>query len=289
MTLRIITDSTCDIPPETADQYGIIIVPAYVNIGEESYLDGVELSRKEFYERLPDYPSQPTTAAPAPGAFTDTFNKLADEGATEILAIHVSSTLSGIFNAARLGAEATDAVQVTLFDSQQVTMGLGLQVMAAARAAMAERTMTEIVSLLSERVNRTYVVGLLDTLEYLRRSGRVNWAVFGIGTLLRIKPLIKVHLGSVEMPEKVRTSKKALSRFLDLASELAPLEDMALLHTHASPEEIESFRQKTQFLVPEGATPLAVELTPALGVHLGPGGFGIACVRANVANADISG
>ena len=185
-----------------------------------------------------------------------------------------------MLNAARLGAQDADGVQVTLFDSQQLTMGLGLQAILAAKEAAAGRSMSEIVTLLDERVKRTYILGVLDTLTYLRRSGRVNWAQFGIGTLLRIKPLLYVHMGLVEMPERVRTSKRALERLLELAASLGPLEDLALLHTHASEEEIGAFREKTAFLDPEGPPPLAVELTPAIGAHLGPGGLGVACVTA---------
>lgn len=281
MTIRIVTDSTSDIPFETATEYGITIVPVYVNIGDDSYLDGIELSRSEFYRKLPQYPSPPTTAAPSPGAFTETYNKLAEEGVTHILSVHVASSLSGLLNAARLGSQATDAVEVTLFDSQQLTMGLGLQVIIAAEAATEGYSVPEIVDLLNERVERTYVLGLLDTLEYLRRSGRVNWAEFGIGTLLRIKPILQVHMGNVEMLEKIRTSKRALNRFLELASEFGPMEKLALLYINATQEEIKTFRQQTQFLVPEGTTPLAVELTPAIGAHIGPGGLGIACVTVN--------
>lgn len=281
MTIRIVTDSTSDVPLETATEYGISIVPVYVNIGDDSYLDGVELSRSEFYRNLPEYPSQPTTAAPSPGAFKETYNKLAEEGVTHVLSVHVASSLSGLLNAARLGAQATDAVQVTLFDSQQLTMGLGLQAIIAAEAAADGCSIPEIVDILNERVKRTYVLGLLDTLEYLRRSGRVNWAEFGIGTLLRIKPILQVHMGNVEMLEKIRTSKRALNRFLELASELGPMEKIALLYINANQEEIETFRQQTQFLVPEGIRPPAVEITPAIGAHIGPGGLGIACVTAN--------
>ncbi|UCG23060.1 MAG: DegV family protein [Chloroflexota bacterium] len=276
--IGIVTDSTCDIPPETAAELGIVVVPAYVNIGEESYLDGVELSRQEFYEQLPSYARPPTTAAPPPGAFASAYEQLADRGDDEILSIHIASSLSGMLNAARLGAQDAARVQVTLYDSQQLTMGLGLLAILAAKEAAAGCTMDEIVATLDERVKRTYILGVLDTLEYLRRSGRVNWAQFGIGTLLRIKPLVYVHMGQVEMPEKVRTSKRALTRMLELALALGPLEDLALLHTHGSDEEIRAFREKTAFLNPEGPSPLAVELTPAIGAHLGPGGLGIACI-----------
>ena len=281
MSIRIVSDSTCDIPEETAAEYGITVIPAYVNIGDASYLDGVELSRSDFYAMLPDLHSPPTTAAPSPGSFTESYNRLADEGATEILSIHVAASLSAMLNAARVGADATDAVKVTLFDSQQVTMGLGLLAISAAQDAADGCTMEEIVARLEKRVKRTYVLGMLDTLEYLRRSGRVNWAQFGIGTVLRIKPLVKVHLGEVDMADKVRSSKRAMQRFLALAGELGPLETASLLYIGADDEKLQSFREQTKLLVPAGRPPLEVELTPALGAHIGPGGLGIACIAAN--------
>ena len=279
MTIRVVTDSTCDIPDGLLAEYGITVIPAYVNIGNKSYLDGVELSRAALYEGLPHFEDHPSTAAPAPGAFTEAYNHLAGEGTTEILSIHVASRLSGMLNAARVGAEEARNVEVTLFDSEQLTMGLGLMAIAAAKEANDGHSMEDIVTMLDSRSKRTYVFGLLDTLEYLRRSGRVNWAVFGIGTLLRIKPLLKVHRADIEMLEKVRTSKKALNRFVELVSELAPFEDVALLHTH-SLDRLDSFRERVQFLIPEGQSAPAVELTPALGVHIGPGGVGIAFTTA---------
>jgi DegV family protein with EDD domain len=280
MTIRVVTDSTSDIPAETAAEYEIVVVPAYVTIGETSYLDGIELTRQEFYEQLPTYTQAPTTAAPPPASFKRAYEELAAQGVSEIFSIHVASSLSGMLNAARLGAEDVAGVQVTLFDSQQVTMGLGLLAIYAAKQASAGCTMDQLVALLNERIKRTYILGVLDTLEYLRRSGRVNWAQFGIGTLLRIKPLLHVHMGQVEIPERIRTRKKAMNRMLELATALGPLEDLALLHTHGSDEEIRAFRDMTSFLNPEGPPPLAVELTPAIGTHVGPGGLGIACVTA---------
>ena len=280
MTIRVVTDSTCDIPPETADQYGIIVVPAYINIGDQSLLDGVELSRKQFYEQLPGLQNPPTTAAPATGTFAATYEKLAREGATEILSIHVATSLSGVLNSARLGAEAAaDTVPVTLFDSMQLSMGLGLQAITAAKAAAHNKSMAEIVTMLEERRSRTHVFAQLDTLEYLRRSGRVNWAEFGIGTLLRIKPLVHVYNGEVQMRDKVRTSKKALAQMIQYATDLGALESIALLHTHA-PDKLDTFRQQTLHLYSAENQPLAVEVTPAIGAHVGPGGLGIACITA---------
>jgi DegV family protein with EDD domain len=278
MTIRVVTDSTCDIPSETAAQYGIIVVPAYINIGDQSYLDEVELTRKQFYEQLPGYQTPPTTAAPASGAFAAAYEKLAHEGAAEILSIHVAVSLSGVLNSARLGAEAAaEVVSVALFDSMQLSMGLGLQAITAAKAAAAGKSMAEIITMLEERRSRTHVFAQLDTLEYLRRSGRVNWAEFGLGTLLQIKPLVHVYNGEVQMRDKVRTSKKALAQMIQYATELGPLESIALLHTHA-PDKLEAFRQQTQHLYSADHQPLAVEVTPAIGAHVGPGGLGIACI-----------
>lgn len=281
MTIRIVTDSVCDIPQETAKELEITVVPAYINIGNESYLDGIELTHREFYEQLPSLAVMPTTAAPAPGKFTQEYEKLAAEGATEILSIHIASSLSGMLNAARIGAQSADSVRVELFDSRQITMGLGLLVITAAESAKAGDSMAQIISRLNELVNRTYVFGLLDTLEYLRKGGRVNWTSYGIGTLLRIKPLLQIHMGQVQMLEKVRTASKAFLRFLEVASELAPFEKMTLLHTHAEQSRLDELCERTRYLFPEGQSPLMVEINPALGVHLGPRGLGIAGITKN--------
>ncbi len=280
MTIKIVTDSTCDIPDETADELDITVIPVYINIGDQSFFDRVDLMRSYFYKRLPNYSSLPTTAAPAPGAFTETYDNLAIKGATEILSIHIAASLSGLLNVARVGADATDTVKVNFFDSQQLSMGLGLLVITAAEAAKNGCSMDEIVAILNERLTRTYVFAVLDTLEYLRRSGRVTWAQFGLGTLLRIKPLIRVHSGEVDVPERIRTRKKALANMLGRVAELGTLESLALLHTHSA-DQLEHFRHQSEFLNPERVPPPAVEVTPAIGAHVGPGGLGIACITAN--------
>ncbi len=146
MSIRIVTDSNCDLPQGMVDDYGITVVPMYINIGTESYLDGVTMSRQEFYEGLPHFDSHPMTSVPGPGTFIETFDELAAEGATEILAIHVAGSLSAMVNSARLAAEEWDRLPVTVFDSGNLTLGTGLQALAAARAAAEGRTMDEIVS-----------------------------------------------------------------------------------------------------------------------------------------------
>jgi DegV family protein with EDD domain len=277
MTIKIVTDSTCDLPEATVAEYGITVVPLYINFGDQSYLDGVELSRQEFYERLPDYETPPTTAAPGPEVYRQTYERLADEGATGVFSIHISISLSAVLDVARLGAKQTEAVPVTVFDSRQLSLGTGFLVLSAAKAAAEGRPMDEILSLLEEQISRSHVFAALDTLEFLRRSGRMSRVMAGLGSVLRIKPLLKMYDGN-PTAERVRTRERATQRLISLLSELVPLEQVALVHTHA-PDRAEELRQQVQHLLPEGET-LSVEVTSVIGAHIGPGAVGFACVTA---------
>ena len=281
MSVQIVTDSTCDVPPNVAAALGITIVPVYINIGEKSYLDGVELTRREFFTNLASYPSTPTTAAPSVGTFTAVYQQLADRGATEILSLHIASKLSATYNSARLGAAEVAGTAVTLFDTQQITMGSGLLVIAAAEAAAAGKSMPEIVAMLQSQVDRTYIFAALDTLQFLRRSGRVSWSQFGLGTLLRIKPILSVHAGKVAMAERVRTRKRAVARLVSIAEAHHPFERLALLHTNA-PKAAQELQLRLQHVLPDGdlagKRPLRMEITPAIGAHVGPGAVGFAFI-----------
>lgn len=279
MTIRIVTDSTCDLPPKLAAQYGITILPTYVNIGDASYLDGVDLTRPEFYRRLPEIREPITTAAPAVGVFTAAYDQLATEGATEILSIHLAANLSGVLNVARLGGEAA-SIPVTPFDSRQLSMGLGFLALTAARAARDGASMPDITALLEDAIPRTHVFAMLDTLEYLRRSGRVSWPEFGLGSLLRIKPLVHVYEGAVHSLAKIRTRSRALDHMIEHAAGLGPLRELALLHT-ADPGGLDELRTQTTALFPVAYDPVAVEVTPTIGAHVGPGALGLACIAAS--------
>jgi len=272
-----VTDSTCDLPEATTNEYGITVVPLYVNIGSQGYLDGVDLSREEFYERLPDYDPPPTTAAPGPERFRRIYEGLAADGATEILSIHISVSLSAVVDAARSGAQETKAVPVTVFDSRQLSLGTGFLVVAAAKAAAEGCSMAEIIASLEALTLRTYVFAALDTLEFLRRSGRMNGTVAGLGNLLQIKPLLKMHDGN-PTAERVRTSSRAIKRLISLLIDLAPLEQVAIVHSYA-PDKGEHLRQLVQHLLPAGEVP-SVNLTPVIGAHIGPGAVGFACITA---------
>ncbi|MGD2162508.1 MAG: DegV family protein [Anaerolineales bacterium] len=277
MTIRIVTDSTCDLPDEVIEKYGITVVPLYINVGEEGYLDGVELTREQFYQRLPDWDPPPTTATPSPDSFIDAYKKLKNEGASEVLSIHISISLSATVDVARVAAEKTKSIPVTVLDSRQLSLGTGFLVERAAQAAEEGKSMAEILEILEDQIARTHVFAALETLEFLRRSGRMNGAVAGIGSLLQIKPLLKMYEGD-PTSERVRTSNGASKRLLELLEEKKPFERIALVHTHAD-EKARTLLEQVQADLPEGDIP-SVDITPVIGAHIGPGAVGFTVISS---------
>jgi DegV family protein with EDD domain len=278
MSIRIVTDSTCDLPASVAWERGIAVVPCYVNFGSQSFLDGIELSRQEFYERLPLSEVVPTTSAPGVAAFVGTYQRLAAEGASGILSIHISASLSNVVNVARLAAQAVHQVPVRVIDSGQLTLGTGLLALEAVRAATDGLALEDVAALVVRKIARTYSFAALDTLEFLRRSGRVSPLVSSLGTLLSIKPLLRMHAGELGM-ERVRTRRKAYDRLIALVAALGPLEQLAMVHTHA-PQAVEELRRQSAHLFPGGGLQLTGEVTPVIGAHVGPGAVGLVCITA---------
>jgi DegV family protein with EDD domain len=277
MVIKIVTDSTCDIPASLAAEYEITVIPCYINFSDQSYLDGIELSREEFYQKLPTSKTLPTTSSPGIGAFIQAYQKLVCAGASGIISIHVPQSLSNVVNTAKLAAESIKEIPVAVVDSGQLSMGIGYQAIAAAKAAIAGKTMPEILVHLKDNMQRTYVFATLDTLDYLRRSGRLTRFKANLGTLLNIKPYLKLHNDEVRL-EKVRTFSKSIERLVHGIGDLAPLEDIIYLHTHAY-EKAQHLMAITQSLLPPGKTALLMEASPVIGTHLGPGAVGVACVK----------
>lgn len=278
MSIRIVTDSNCDLPQEIIEKHGITVVPMYINIGAMSYLDGVEMSRQEFYEGLADFDAHPMTSVPGPGQFLEVYQQLAAEGASQILSIHIGSSLSAVINSARLAAEEPGTIPVTAFDSGNLTLGTGLQAVMAAEAAAEGRSMAEIVAMLENLRERTYCFAALDTLEFLRRSGRLTRFQSSLGSVLQLKPILKMHGGEVEM-ERVRTRARAIERVIELVEELGPLEELTLVHTHA-PDRSEALRRRARDLFPSTGAPMSAEVTPVIGAHIGPGAVGFVAIQA---------
>ncbi len=275
MTIKIVTDSTCDLPAQLVEELGISVVPLFINIGDEGYLDGVEISRTEFYSNLPTYPKHPTTGTPGLKTFLDLYDSLAGDGATEILSIHISQSLSGTVNVAKAAAQEFKKIPVTVVDSGQLSLGTGFQVELAARMAAGGKSNSEILSALEDLRSRTFVTAGLSTLEFLKRSGRMNRFMHGLGSLLHIKPILTMNNGQPGS-DRVRTSIRAEKRLVKLLEEHLPIERFALLHTNAQ-AKAEEFVEKIKDLLPEGEI-LSMDITPVIGVHIGPGAFGYAVV-----------
>jgi DegV family protein with EDD domain len=276
VTIRIVVDSTCDLPDALAQQYGIVVIPCYVNIGAQSFLDGVDLTRQEFYAQLPTYKTFPKTAAPGIEMFTQAYERLIAEGATEIISIHLSSTLSALFNVAKIAAQEITGARVTLFDSRQLSLSAGWLAVTAAEMVRAGKAVPEIVAALHDQVARTQSCAVIDTLDYLRRGGRISWLLAGVGTALQIKPLFRVYDGQV-MLEKTRTRKGALERLLNLVAAWGALERAAIVYTDRL-ERAEELRQLVLENFPHLVFEYCLQVTPILGAHLGPGTVGIVCV-----------
>lgn len=278
MLIKIVTDSTCDLPKSIVDQLGITVMPLYINFQERSYLDQIELTRQEFYQMLPEFDPPPTTAAPGSGTFRKAYEDLANHGATEILSIHISSNLSAVLDSAKIAAQETKSIPVTVYDSGQLSLGLGFLVLKAAQEAAEGRSMEEIITSVKDLGQRTYVFAALNTLEFLRRSGRMNNVLAGLGSLLQVKPILKMHRGEAGA-ERVRTRERAIKRIISLVEELGPLERIELVHTNA-PEEARALYQRARYLFKEEQKPLIVDVTPVIGAHIGPEVVGFACTAA---------
>ncbi len=274
MKIGFVTDSTADVPADLAGKHGIEIVPALVNISGNSYTDGIEISREKFYARLPDLIPPPTTSSPSVGSFQERYDKLLRAGADFVISIHPPNELSGIFNAARLAAEAFGQ-RVKVLDSGQISLGLGFQVILAAEAAARGAILDEVTALVDSVRQRVRLAALLNTIEYIHRSGRVSWAVAKIGGIFRLQPLIELRHGIVLRLGQARTRLQGIERLMDTLNSWGPLERLAVLHTNA-----ESAAQQILEDVKSKVTvqPLLVNVTTAIGTHVGPDGLGFAAV-----------
>ena len=281
MKLGIVTDSTSDIPQYLIEQYELEVVPSILILDGKEYADGIGISREEFYKKLPSLKTQPTTAASSIGDFSARYESLLTRGCDHILSIHAAGALTSILAIARQAAN--DFLnRVTCVDSTSLSLGLGFQVIAAAEAAAeaAEIGLQVALAEVESTRKKLHVSAALDTMENLRRSGRVPRAIATLGSLLHIKPLIELTNGEVKAIGAVRTTKQANDRMLNFLLEGGPLERLAILHTGAEPRAKEFLNElmlKASQSVPRDI--LMVNVTPVIGTHVGPNGLGFAAVR----------
>ena len=277
MNIRIVTDSTCDLPEQTVRQRKVSVIPLHINQGENTFRDGIDISREEFYAQLPSYKPAPSTAAPSPEIFRHQYDQLTDEGAKSILSIHISESLSATINSARMAAEQFTRIPVTVLDSTQLSLGLGFIVEKAAQMAELGCKTEDILDSLQELMKRTYVFASLKTLEYLRRSGRMHFALARLGEILQIKPLLHMNQGK-PTAHRARTQSRSTARLLEWLKEYAPYEHLAVVHAGVQ-AEAEAMRERIKEFLPDGEIPI-VQITPVLGAHLGIGALGFACVSS---------
>lgn len=271
--VRIVTDSNADLPAALAAQHAIGVVPSLLNLDGRSYREGVDISRAEFYERLPTLKQPPTTAAPSTGDFEAAFRACGD---ALVVSINLASKLSAVYNAARLAAESFGG-RVTVIDSASVSMGQGWQVLAAAEAATAGAGLEAVLDIVRSVQRRARLMAALDTIEYLRRSGRASSLTTLMGDLLQIKPLIEIANGEVRALGRVRTREKARDSLVAHIEALGPLERLAVVHTAA----LADAQALAARLAPRAAEPsVVVEATSILGAHVGPGTLGLAALTA---------
>jgi len=275
MNISIVTDSTCDLAADILQQSSIEVVPLFIQMGEERLMDGVNITKSEFYARLPAYDPAPTTAAPGPEIFIKRFEELLEKGAQAILSIHISEALSATVNSARTAAKEFTRIPVTVLDSGQLSLGLGFLVEKAAQMAKAGNKMEEILETLKELMPRTHVFAALDTLEYLRRSGRMNVAVARFGEILRLKPLLHMNQGK-PVAHRVRTTRRAMERLFAWLDNYSPVSQLAIVHAGVE-ERAERLREQVRNYLSN--TEISIQqITPVLGSHLGVGALGFAMI-----------
>jgi fatty acid kinase fatty acid binding subunit len=273
--VAIVTDSASDLDPERAEALGIAIVPLAVSFGSESFKAGIDLSKEEFWARMtaPEAPF-PTTAASAPGDFQATYERLFADGAEAIVSVHVAGTLSGTIKSAEVARQMLPDREIHVVDSMGASMGEAVLAELGLRLAEEGLGAAEIAATLTRRRDDVGIYFALDTLEYLRRGGRISGAQAAIGTLLSVKPVIRVVDGLVETVDRVRTRGKARERLIELVC-TRPIERLSVLHTTNAGET--QFVDELVARVPGGIdrSMVSVDLVgPSIGPHVGPGCVG---------------
>ncbi len=277
--IKIAVDSPCDLPPEWTKKWNIAVIPAFVTFGTESFPDDGTLTRAQFYERLAEAKTLPGTAAPPSDMAEEILrNHLAD--AEQVIVFTVAHEFSSLYNSIRLAASRVDTERVTVVDSGSVSMGYGWQALAAAEVAARGGTKEEVLAAAQSIRERVSVYAAIDTLEYLRRGGRVSSMVASIGALLQIKPIIEVKEGKVETVNRVRTMGKGLQSLMEYTRKFAPLERIAILHSDA-PQLAEQIKAQLADILPTEPIDniMISDVTTAIGTHIGPGCAGLIPVK----------
>lgn len=269
MTIKIVTDSTADLPSILTEELDITVVPVYLRFGEQVYRDRVDISEEEFYQRLLHDTVHPNTTQPSPQDFANVYDKLSQE-ADGIISIHITSKLSGTYNSAVQGKKmVSEGCPIEIVDSQTLSIAIGLIVIQASKMAKSGMSLQQIVDELSKIIPNVHLLILFDTLKYLVKGGRIGKAKGLVGSVLNVKPLLTVRDGELMPSGQVRTRSKGIDRLLDFVKNATEIQDLAILHS-TTPDEAQALAERTSPIFPKERTILA-RLGPGLGVHGGPG------------------
>ncbi len=277
MTVKIVTDSTADLPVLLAQELGITVVPVYVRFGQKVYRDRVDISETEFYQKLVESPVHPTTSQPSPADFADVYKKLSRE-ADEIVSIQVTSKLSGTYNSALQGRELAEMGHpIEVVDSLSISMGLGLIAIAAAKAAIAGESLQAVMEEIRQCIPCIRLLGVFDTLKYLLLGGRIGKAKALLGSVLNVKPLLTMRDGELLPAGLARTRSKGIDRLFDLVKNALNIQELAIVHS-TTPDEAGSLKERIASIFDRERIHIA-RLGPALGVHGGPGALILALME----------
>lgn len=277
MAIRIVTDTTCDIPQSLAEEFGITVVPVYVQFGNKTYRDRVDITESEFYERLQHFPVHPTTSQPSPQDFVDVYKNLSKD-ADGIISIHLASKLSGTVNSALRGKDIAAAdCPIEVIDTMSVSMGVGLIVVKAAQIAADCTDFQQAVEQIKQLSCRIHIWALFDTLKYLAMGGRIGKGKALLGNVLNIKPLLMLKDGEFLPAAKARSREKAIDILYGFAEKAGAIEDISVMHS-TTPDEAKALADRLESLC--GKKAKIARLGPALGVHAGPGALAIALMNA---------
>jgi DegV family protein with EDD domain len=274
MVIKIVTDSTADLPATLIQELGVTIVPEYLRFGDQVYRDHVDINEDEFYQRLLNGPVHPKTAQPTPQDFANVYGALS-QSADGIISIHLSSKLSGTYNSAVQGKNMiSTACPIEIIDSQTVSIALGLVVIQASKMAKSGMGLKQIVDELGQIIADVHILILFDTLKYLAKGGRIGKAKALIGSLLNVKPLLAVRDGELVPSGQVRTRSKGKDLLLDFVKNAREIQDLAVLHS-TTPDEAQLLVERASLVFPKERI-IVARLGSALGVHGGPGILAIA-------------
>ena len=278
MPVKIVTDSGADLPEELVKELGITVVPIYVRFGDKVYRDRVDISEDEFYERLTHDPVHPNTTQPSPQDFADVYQKLVPE-ADGIVSIHITGKLSGTCNSALMAKDMLEGgCPVEVVDSEMLSMSLGLIVIAAAQMAKAGESMDKIVEAAKQAIPKTYLFFLLDTLEYLKRGGRIGKVKALLGSVLSVKPMLTMKGGELVPAGQVRTRSKGMDKLFDFAQNAADIQDLAVVY-NTTPDEAQALVERIGSVFDQEKIRMS-RVGPGLGTHGGPGAMLVAIRKA---------